>query len=160
MKPAVRTVFSWWLLVPTLAVAQPFAEGFGILYVTTDIAADPFDPLENVAACIDDPGLPPFVPIEFFVVVDLDFADIGPPELNAVNGLSGWEARVNVPEELVITACPVNPHRPGPLNGCANFIVGTGITIVADSMPFALVEYTGILLAEAKNLFVTLTART
>jgi hypothetical protein len=151
-----------YLAIPAPGHAQIYGEALGDLYLTTDLGLDPFDPVRGpIATCIDDPGLPAFETLGFFLVIALDFADVGQPEWNATHGLRGWEARVHIPQELTIIARTVRP-RPCPLDMCLNdnFIVGIGITILAASTPYAVVEYDGILLQNAQDVRLTLGAST
>jgi hypothetical protein len=141
------------------AAAQQFADAFGDLYITTDVAVDPWDlELGPTSICIDDPGVPAFSTLNFFLVIKLDFADIGQEGQNVSNGFGGYEAQVTIPADLTITARTKQP--PSSINvgndATDNWIVGTGIVITASTTPYAVVEYNSILLAAAQDLSLTL----
>lgn len=141
--------------MPRPAAAQLFADAFGDLYLTRDLSADPFDPMDGPSStCIGDPPLQPFETLSFFLAVRLDFSAIGHPELNVSNGLRGWETKVDIPAQLTITSRTMQP--PTSINvgdeSINNWIVGTGTNVVANATPYAVVEYSGLLLAAAENL--------
>jgi hypothetical protein len=139
--------------------AQQFAAGFGDLYLTRDIELDPFGDPPGWASCLANPGLPPFSTVRFYLVFRLDFADIGHPEMNQINGFRGWEAKVVVPAALTIVSRSLRP--PAPLSievgdGPDNWIVGIGTPVLAPETPYASVEYEAMLLSPAQNVRVSL----
>jgi hypothetical protein len=148
-----------WGLGPPYAAAQQFADAFGDIYLTTDVSVSPWDvDLGPGTTCIEDPGVPPFSTLNFFLVVHLDFADIGQGGQNLSNGFRGYETKVDVPPQLTITARTKQP--PTSINvgddATNNWIVGTGITITAGQTPYAVVEYNSILLSAAQDLTLSL----
>jgi hypothetical protein len=146
------------------AQAQLYGEGFGDLYLVNDVAADPWD--SATATCNDnatDP-IPAFQAFTWYLVVHVDFADIGLGNQNGSNGLQAWEAGVSIPDEITVTGSTFNP--PGSVNvgqppadpNDSNWIVGTGVIVTAASTPIQLVTYNGLLLADATNLEITILA--
>lgn len=154
--PAVAVALA---TLPLPAGAQLFGDAFGDLYLTRDLSADPFDPVDGPSStCIGDPQLEPFETLGFFLAVRLDFSAIGHPELNASNGFRGWETKIDIPAQLTITSRTLQP--PTSINvgdeSINNWIVGTGTNILANATPYAVVEYSGLLLAAAQDLVLRL----
>jgi len=104
-----------------------------------------------------------FTEFPWYLLVEIDFRDIGLGDQNASNGIQAWEAYVSISDEITVIREVVQP--PGSLNvgirpprevNDSNWIVVTGTLIPADSTPFVLVEYTGLLLSDATDLHVDL----
>jgi hypothetical protein len=136
------------------AQAQIYGQSFGEIYLVNDVAADPM-----TANCNDNATDPinPFQQFSWFLVVKIDFEDIGLGNQNGSNGIQAWEASVSIPDEITVTGSTFNP--PGSVNvgvpgdpNDSNWIVGTGVIITAASTPIEVVSYNGLLLAAATNL--------
>jgi hypothetical protein len=149
-------LFQW-----VLAHADIYGVGFGDIYLTYDPGADPFDdPWSNCNNEETDP-IPPFQEFTWYLVVAIDFADIGLDNQNSANGLQAWEAGVYIADEITVIGSTLHPStsvnvgQPPPNDpNDSNWIVGTGGLVSAMSTPYAVVEYQGMLLTEATDLEV------
>jgi hypothetical protein len=85
-----------------------------------------------------------FEPIDFYVIAQIDFADIGRAELNTQVGIYGWEAFATIPPEMIITSRMI--VQPGAINlgSHENWILGLGDECFAWEFPLALVHYTAL----------------
>lgn len=80
----------------------------------------------------------PFVVGTFYIVADIDFADAGAPDQNALNGIQAWEGRVEFPPELFLVEAEFEGTSSGETD--LDFVVDVGLPIVlANSLPRPLV---------------------
>jgi len=104
---------------------------------------------------VTEAPIPAFQSFNWFLVFEIDYTDIGLPEAtNAGNGLKGWEFGVTVPASITVTNRVLAPTTSLNLGGPDDWIVGTGQLVAANSTPFAVVTYTGLLLADASDVVV------
>lgn len=128
---------SWILLLVMLVLPNESALGqtemgdaLGAIYVSsTPNDYTPYATPEHVS---------PFVVGTFYVVADIDFADVGVPEQNALNGIQAWEGRVEFPPELILVEAEFEGTNSGETD--LDFVVDVGLPIVlANSLPRPLV---------------------
>jgi hypothetical protein len=142
-------------LCPNFAKAQAYGDSLGRIYLTRDPSVDPWDTLWNwEATCIDDPGLAPFTPLEFYLVIHVDYADLGRPELNATHGFDAWEGRVYIPSQLTVLERTLQTPSLFPPPTEDNWIVYLADPVIAASTPVAVVKYKVVLLEAARNLWL------
>ncbi len=137
---------------PSAHAQTAFGQGFGEIYLVFDVE-------DRNSTCVEagsPDAVPTFVPFDFFLVVNVDFEAIGQGQQNATNGLAGWEVLVNVPPEITVAGQVLNPSTSINVAGApGGWIVGTGAVVTASSMPYALVNYSGILLQDVTDLSLT-----
>ncbi len=84
---------------------------------------------------------PPFQTYTFYVVADIDFADVGAPEQNALNGIQAWEGRLEFSPELTLLSAEFEGTNGGASD--RDILVDVGLPIVlADSTPRTLATLT------------------
>ena len=90
-----------------------------------------------------------FQSFEFYLVADIDFADIGDASQNFSNGITAWEGSFTAPSQLIITNAALTPSNAQDFgNSNTDFIVGVGINgIIADSTPLPLVTFNALVSA-------------
>lgn len=103
----------------------------GVLYVS--LSPDSYEPI------LQHPQ--PFTPYDLYVVVDIDFAQIGAPSQNLSNGLLAYEFGIS----SLGTAVLLSADYVGEINigsGSRDWIVGVGIPVIpVSSTPRPLVKY-------------------
>ncbi len=131
-----------------VAAQTGFGQPFGEIYFA-------FDVQDRNSTCVEagsPDAIPTFVPFDFFLVVNVNFEAIGQGQQNATNGIDAWEVRVITPPEITLAGQVLNPSTSINVGGPGDWIVGTGGLITAASMPFAVVNYSGILLQDVPDL--------
>lgn len=94
-------------------------------------------------------------PFDFYLVAEIDYADIGAAQQNDTNGLKAWEASFDVPAE--ITIIDETLAGPGPINiasGPQNYIIGTGGNLRLNTLPGPLVSLQALVLQELTETVV------
>jgi hypothetical protein len=82
--------------------------------------------------------VPWFEVITYYVVADIDFADAGVPEQNALNGIQAWEARIELPPQLFLVGAEFEGTNGGTSD--TDYLVDVGLpALLANSMPRPLV---------------------
>lgn len=80
---------------------------------------------------------PPNTPFEFYLVIEIDFADIGRGEQNSFNGIQAWEAQISFPPELHLLSETLLPARSinvgDRTDAVFDYVVGTGERVPAGS---------------------------
>lgn len=136
-------IISW---IPGSASAGAYGQSLGEIYLSIDAST-------REDALIDQPINTPF---EFYLLADVDYADLGQPEVNGLNGIWAWETRVNIPESITI----INRHLgPGSINvgsGEDNYIVGTPELLVVGLGPTTLVRYEAIIFSVVPDEVLTI----
>lgn len=127
-------------VTPTLAQTS-FGRTMGSLYLS-------MDPSDNVPFIENQPAL---VEFEFYLMVALDFGDIGKPELNNLDGLAAWEASLDIPEAVTVTRRVTTPLAINVGKGADNWVVGLPEMLAAWTTPAVLVTYTAVLLSEGQS---------
>jgi opacity protein-like surface antigen len=101
-----------------------------------------------------------FTNFNWYLVVELDYADVGLPDQQAANGLKGWECSVDVPATITVLNRTLQPETSLNIGQDDNWIIGTGQNVRAINTPFAVVAYTALLLSAQENLHLTLAGTT
>jgi hypothetical protein len=86
-------------------------------------------------------GIPGFSSADVFVLIDLDYADIGRAELNVSTGILAWEGEFLIPPEFAILSKIVRNHSLSVIEHSTNLIVGLSPVITAAETPTDLVHY-------------------
>lgn len=98
-----------------------------------------------------------FYPFAFYLIVEVDFAELGQPDENLRNGVASWEASVALPPEVTVVSRSLPQSCCGPackdrrrkdvtgVTGVDNWIVQLCSPLVGASRHFVAVEYLGIL---------------
>lgn len=126
----------------------------GSLYLTASEGTERLPYNEN---------LPAFASFTLNLVVAIDFADIGRGAENPFNGLTAWEAGLDVPADVLITGVTYYPLQSVDVqSGNDNFVVGTGTRVTAADTPAVLVELSCILPNQVPptDLILTITGST
>lgn len=91
-------------------------------------------------------GLSVYQPFSWYVRADVDFGDIGRPDLNATAGVGGWEGALSLPVGVVVTNRELVPASSLDIaSGADVFSVGFGACTPVSSGEMTFVRYTGIL---------------
>lgn len=128
---------------PALAQGESVntGQGFGEFYISA--APDRYEPIIEV---------PLSVPTPIYVLANVDYAAIGRPDQNELNGISAWEAQVPLPATLFVVGLAYNPPSslavPAPEGPVYNFSVGTGTPLPAENGLTVLVTITVLATAE------------
>jgi hypothetical protein len=132
---------------PSAMAQTSFGETMGRIYLTADQH-------ETVSFLGKQAPYQQFV---FYLMVHLDFGDIGQPELNNVDGLAAWEASLRVPEGVTITKREPLPLAVNVAVGEDNWVMGVPYMVAAWQTPTVLVKYTAILLVDGlSDLVITI----
>lgn len=134
---AIRVVLFLLLSITLTPTASAQSSSFGTPLGWLSVSADntSYDP---------DIQAQPFVPFHVFLVADLDYGDIGRPELNSSTGIQAWEAGLDIPglgSDLIITGKVIR-NGGVELGDQTNNIIGLYSAILADQTPIDLVDYT------------------
>jgi uncharacterized repeat protein (TIGR01451 family) len=98
----------------------------------------------------------PYQIFTFYLIVEIDFGDIGEPGWNSTHGLNGWEAAVVLPPELIVLGHVLHPASSVNVGTQNNWLVGTGDCITANQTPYTVLEYQAMLIAPANDLVIRL----
>lgn len=95
----------------------------------------------------------PGIAFDFYIVIDNDAAAVGNPP---ASGISAWEARVNVPVDLVVLERALTlPSAIDFIPDANIWVVGTGGVCIGDD-PFAVVRYRAMLMFPYSDLVVSI----
>ena len=155
MKPIAIVALT--LLIAAAVAAPAHAQIYqggplGALYATT-----------NAASYVGELGnIPLATPFTFYLVIDIDFADIGAPEQNSSNGLLAWDGRVTAPAGLTIIGNTVSPASSVDIGTKSaptyDYIVGTG-QLVQVGAPVPVVTFQALLLAPTTDNIIVRVGR-
>ncbi len=136
------------LTPPPAALAQSFGLPLGDLYPTF---------VENDRVSTAD--VPAFTPFDWYLVTEFSFEDVGISGQDFVNGMGGWEARIDIDPNIIVTQQTLQPISSINVGILPNWIVGTGSLVAAASTPFTLVRFSGLLVSfDIEDLVVDLGA--
>ena len=110
-----------------------FGEPLGRVYYS----ADPTSIQPSITA-------EPFVPFDVYMVLDLDYGDIGRPELNATTGVAAWETNLELAglgSDFIILSARIRSIALN-VGDRTNIIAGVSPPVLADQTPIDLVQYT------------------
>ena len=114
-----------------LGQAQTFGADVGTIY----LSGSPTSYVDNIV-------VEPLTPFDFYIVAEIDYADIGAEEQNATNGISAWAAAPRIPSGIIITQVELNPRNALELGG---WVIGLGVTFTASTSPLRLATLTGFI---------------
>jgi len=120
-----------WTSEASAADEVRFGQTMGTLY----LSASPTEYQPNQT------GVSLFTPFTVYLVPDIDYADIGHPELNAGTGMQAYEVGVEFPAELTLISAIIRNSSTSPGGGTTNLIVELSPTILAAQTPIDLVEF-------------------
>lgn len=133
------------MAMPALALGPPT----GSLYLS-------FSPDSRV----EDLQVAPFTLFHFYLVAELDYADLGHPEWNATDGIGAIEAGIVLPSSIMLGQATFAPGNASAWlfelsDGVLNLVVPFGGTcLLAQDTPYAIAHFTGMLLEPAEDLFL------
>ena len=114
---------------------QLYPDRFGSLFLSA-VEGSYVDYIQNIAANFT-----------FYLIADIDFADIGQPGQNVSNGISAWEAQITLPADpglFILSDDYTAAIDVGDKTGnVRNYIVGTGVNVQVGG-PTTLVTFNAI----------------
>jgi hypothetical protein len=129
------------------SMAQTFGQELGSLYLSrSQTEYQPNLGGAGVNGAPDEDPIASFQNFSFYIVTEIDYADIGLGNQNGAAGLQAWEAAIDLGEAVGLTVLSrtMFPGGAGDLgNGNDNWVVFLGSQVTALSTPFVLVEYSG-----------------